>query len=619
MNKLKFWNTEYPFKDFLLISSKREISEDIINRLSINLQEINLNIFKLNKYEKVSNYIISNNNDVNNNMVFSGMGIYKNKFYFGQNDLDDNIDEDFINSTGMFTAIRINNEEMLIGQDFFGCGSLFYAQYNDAIYISNRYHLLLLVLAWSGFKGELDKAKILYSTYFYYSYIFNTNGHSNMDIKNVYTLPINKYILINKNGWEFKVKEETNNAFKGITNKSYEEVFELGVNELFENVETILKCDDFNKKVVDISGGFDSRLTLGLVDKLNNNKTNIQANTQNSVVQKDLEIGDALRKLLNIPLYKEEVNDIYPITLDESTTIWRSYFMGTYYRTGLGSWSNRNQNNKCIRLTGALGEYYRAKYLATSYGKLLEGNNNLPIYTFSKNLVNHDNRFLLNPKDLSLVYNLFENTMKYDIVGDSTESKLENYYEFFFGRYHFGMNAYSTYHDMPSYNVLMSKNLLTSSRMIDSKERINEKFMLSLTERVNPVLAWMPYANKNIDTRGMLNSMKLYHNDFKNYDVKLDYDIKEWELQKLENDDYRRTLQKNKSYDLDKIFYEQWRDINSYIKSETIKNYKKLCEYIDIYNEEFMNYILNIEETDSRFKVIYGKITSILDQISIFK
>ena len=32
-----------------------------------------------------------------------------------------------------------------------------------------------------------------------------------------------------------------------------------------------------------------------------------------------------------------------------------------------------------------------------------------------------------------------------------------------------------------------------------------------------------------------------------------------------------------------------------------------------------MNYILNIEETDSRFKVIYGKITSILDQISIFK
>lgn len=118
MNKLKFWNTEYPFKDFLLISSKREISEDIINRLSINLQEINLNIFKLNKYEKVSNYIISNNNDVNNNMIFSGMGIYKNKFYFGQNDLDDNIDEDFINSTGMFTAIRINNEEMLIGQDF---------------------------------------------------------------------------------------------------------------------------------------------------------------------------------------------------------------------------------------------------------------------------------------------------------------------------------------------------------------------------------------------------------------------------------------------------------------------------------------------------------------------
>ena len=47
--------------------------------------------------------------------------------------------------------------------------------------------------------------------------------------------------------------------------------------------------------------------------------------------------------------------------------------MGTYYRTGLGSWSNRNQNNKCIRLTGALGEYYRAKYLATSYGKL-QGN-----------------------------------------------------------------------------------------------------------------------------------------------------------------------------------------------------------------------------------------------------
>lgn len=619
MNKLKFWNIEYPFKDFLLISSKKEISQDNINKLSINLKEINLNIFNLNNYGNISNYIVSSDSNLNNNMIFSGMSVYKNKFYFGQEDLDANIDEEFINSTGMFTAIRVENEKILVGQDFFGCGILFYTEYNDAIYISNRYHLLLLVLAWSGFKGELDRAKVLYSTYFYYSYIFNTNGHSNMDIKNIYNLPINKYILINKNGWEIKIKEETNNAFKGISDKSYEEVFELGVNELFINTEAILRYDNFSKKVVDISGGFDSRLTLGLVDKLNDNKTNIQANTQNSVVQKDLEIGDALRKLLNIPLYKEEVKEIYPISLYESTDIWRSYFMGTYYRVGLGAWSNKNENIKCIRLTGSLGEYYRAKYLATGYGKLLEENNDLPIYTFSKNLVDCDNKFLKDNKDLNLIYNLFENTMKYHVVGETTEAKLENYYEFFFGRYHFGMNAYSTYHDMPSYNVLMSKNMLTASRMVNSKDRINEKFILSLTERINPLLAWMPYANNNIDTRAMLNSMKLYNNDFKNYDIKLDYDIEEWKLKKLENDNYRNVLRESKKEYLDKVFYEQWRNINSYIKIETIKNYKILCEYIDIYNEKFMNYILNLDEKNNVLKVVYGKITSILDQVSIFK
>ena len=88
MNKLKFWNIEYPFKDFLLISSKKEISQDNINKLSINLKEINLNIFNLNNYGNISNYIVSSDSNLNNNMIFSGMSVYKNKFYFGQEDLD---------------------------------------------------------------------------------------------------------------------------------------------------------------------------------------------------------------------------------------------------------------------------------------------------------------------------------------------------------------------------------------------------------------------------------------------------------------------------------------------------------------------------------------------------
>jgi hypothetical protein len=618
--KLEFWNRAYPFKDFLLISSKKEIKKDKIGNINENLNNINLNMIKLNQYESINNYIISSDLNINNEdkfTLFSGMIVYNGEFYFGEKDLESDSYIDFINSTGMFTVINEEDKSLIISQDTFGCGNLFYAEYEDGIYISNRYHLLLLVLSWFGFKGGLDKYKTMYWIYFNYGSIFKSNAHHNMDIKGVYNLPINKYIYVDKYGWDLKEKEKLNCAIKGISDKSYEENIRLGIKDVLENVNSIFNNNNFDKYVVDISGGFDSRVALSAVSNFDYKSKNLQAYTSIGSGKDDLEIGNGLRKLMEIPLYKDDREVIYPKSLDEQLNIWRSYFLGTYHRLGASAWSNTNNCIKSISITGGMGEFFRAKYLSSDYSNILR-NNNLSITKFSKNLVDRKNEFIKDSQDIKGIYNLFENTIENDLIGETIEEKLENYHLFFALRYHFGMNSYSSYHNKPNYHVLMSNNLITASKMLTNKDRVNERFMLELTEKLNPRLAWAPYENKKINTKSILNNISLKHYEFKNYNTILDYNTDDWALQNNYNLNHASLLMAKRKGELNTEFYREWSKINEFLRVDIIKGYKVICEYIGFYSDEFEKYLSNENLSKSDVNVIYSKIMSLIDQIEIF-
>lgn len=620
--ELSFWNSEYPFKDFLLISTKNEITAENIFNLNIKLKEINLNIVKINNYKNINNYVISNDKLISfdeNYILFSGMNVYNKKFYFGENDLDKNINREFINCTGMFTAISVDNDSIIATQDDFGCGSLFYAEYNNGIFISNRYHLLLLTLSWMGFKGELDIAKAMYWIYFtnYNSSVYTYNSHNNMDIKGVYNLPINKYIYINEDGWTFKDKESVNNAFNGISDKSYEEEVDLGVQDVTNAVEAIANNNNFEKYIVEISGGFDSRVTLSAVGNLKDNMKNLQAYVDNTSVQGDLEIGNGLRKLLGIKLYEETVESIYPMTIDEQLRISRSYLMGSNHSLSLIGRSNKNQDIKSIILSGGMGEFYRSKYIGRWYGKILAKDNS-SAKAFSKNLVDSSNKYIKEINYKNLLYELFENTFENSLIGESLEEKLINHQLFFHLRHHFGMSAHTIYNNKPRYHPLMSKHLLVASKMLSIEERKSERFMLEITQKINPILAWSPYENKKIDTRNILNSIALSHDEYKNFNIQLDFNTEDWKLQNQMNIEYINMLRAKHKNIINKDFYDQWRNLNDYLMKDIVEGYEKLSEYIGFYSNEFLQYI-NQEQLDNKeIRVLYSKIISLIDQIKIF-
>lgn len=620
--KLEFWNAQYPFKDFLLITSKKELENERTSKLSTKAKEINLNLTKLNNYKNISNYILSNDEYINFNdtyTLFSGMSIYNDKFYFGENDLDESTNSEMLNSTGIFTAIRIESEHIIATQDDFGCGSLFYAEHDNAIYISNRYHLLLLTLSWMGFKGELDIAKAMYWIYFnnYNSSMYTYNAHSNMDIKGVFNLPLNKYIFINEEGWIIKEKESVNNAFKGISDKCYAEVINSGIQDVNNTVEAIASHKNFEKYIVEISGGFDSRITLATVGNLKDKIENLQAFIDNTSVVGDLEIGNGLRKLLGIDLYKESVSSIYPMTIDEQLGISRSYLMGSNHSLSLIGRSNKNQDIKSIILSGGMGEFYRSKYIGRWYGKLLSKDNS-SAGAFSKNLVDSSNKFIQESYYKNLIYELFENTFENSLIGESLEEKLINHQLSFHLRHHFGMCAHTIYNNKPRYHVLMSKNLLTASKMLSIEQRKSERFMLEVTEKINPILAWAPYENKKVDTKNILNSIDLEHKEFKGYNTQIDLITDDWKLQNQINIEYINKLRTMHKDTINKEFYDQWRNLNDFLRKDITEGYEKLSEYMSFYSYEFFKYINQEQLENKEIKVLYSKIISLLDQIEIF-
>lgn len=189
----------------------------------------------------------------NQNGLLSGMAQHRGEFYFGQNDIIQDVD--FGESVGIFTLVSFKESEIKISQDFIGCGTLFYAELNGYSVVSNRYHLLLLVLSWNGFKGELNPAKIATTLYHSKTVFLEANISSQMDIRGVYQLPLHSEIIIDYRGFRIIDKQSVRKAFEGYSPSERKELMENAKSEVVKNITSVMESNRFSKIVTDLSGG----------------------------------------------------------------------------------------------------------------------------------------------------------------------------------------------------------------------------------------------------------------------------------------------------------------------------------------------------------------------------
>lgn len=604
---LSFWKTRYPFNDFILVTQKNGGSDS--KRLSDECKNVGLDYSNTHNIGNHQVFVAASLPIGNyQNIIFSGVAQHNNVFYFGQADMPNDVDENIGDSVGIFTAILKNKNNIKITQDVIGCGVLFYAEHNENIFVSNRYHLLLKVLARSGFKGELNKSKIATSLYKSKSVFLESNFSSKMDIKGVHQLHLHKEILITEEDYKIVDKESTLGAFNN-KNIDRDQLINDAVKEITENVSAVFKSNRFKKVVTDLSGGYDSRVVFAALTNVEDAMDKTEINTRNVPNSRDLEIASGIKNLFGANFYKEDGRSQQPQTVSESLEIWRSYFMGTYYRLGCQAWSPKGENNRQLRLSGGVGEIYRTLW-SNTYGKFVgQPKNTIELATKLVSSL----PFIANDEAKLEIISLINEELQ-EIPGKTPLEKLENYYLYFRNRYHYGMRAYEYYHDCPMWFPLLSKSMFNLS-MSSFEERNNSKLELELTEKLNPLLIWIDYDKKSAVDNPVLKEIGDIR--FKSINISPDSSIDEWKIIDDENKKIVLSSRQKMSHE----FNMGWRNVIEHVKHETISVFNELKksnqDFNSMFSDDFISDLESQENTRYLYE-IYARLFSIKDQLDIF-
>ncbi len=620
--EVPFWNIPYPFRDFLIITSKSgDMNNELFKKLEVKSKDINLNIKQISKFDNISSYIISDKLDEDtcylnkDNIFFSGVCQFDGDFYYGQNDVDNKkINKEIFNSTGIFTSVDICKSEIIIKHDYFGCGLLYYFEKDNYFLISNRYHLLLIIIATIGYKLKINMTKVACNFYSYVN-LFGSNISNKMDMEGVYQLPIENYISITSKGYEIKERKEYIDILEGKVEETYEDLLLQAKDEIIENINAIISSNIFNKNIVDLSGGVDSRLVFaGILNIDNKFKDKIEIRAVDVKSSDDLDIALKVNSIFNYPFYKMDSVKRKPISLKDSLNMWSSYFMGTYHRMGISAWSNNQSNYNEIRLSGGMGELYRATgYKA--YKKYIDKPK--AIDELVDNLMKNLSIYL---KSVNNYIDEIHDLLKYEINsthGKSLEDKFSNFY-FIKYRYHFGMRAWEYYHDKPIYFPLMSKSALKAVMLLSLDEISEGKFMIDMTNELNNILIYVDYDSKKESENNLISQLRENTNkNILNLD-KINLTKEKW----LESQKYNSKILTECSVKCERKFYEEWRNSYEYIYSELIRLYYEIKEYNkefdDFFNDDFLELIYNSKENRYKIYEMYSKLRSIDEQLKLF-
>lgn len=620
--KVPFWPTPYPFEDFLVVAFKGAAVEDRIPAIQREASRLNLKVHSRIRFGSISSLVISSRTchakDRTHLTLLSGVAQLRGSFYFGQDsikpsDISDEWLEQMCESVGIFTLLHADAHSMTITQDLFGCGTLFYIQERDFLVVSNRYHLLLLCLSWIGYRPRLDLDKVIGTIYSTNTFL-HQNISSRMDFVGIFQLPLDKSIVIDEVGWRLVSKGAIRDLFAGCDNSEYEQLLLEGKEEVIANIKSVLECGRFSKYLADLSGGFDSRAVFAAILNIEDALKKIEVLTKD--VPGDLEIAVGITNLFGARFYTEEPDaPQFPLTVRESLNIWRSYFMGTYYRLGIGAWSPLGKNISQIRFSGGVGEIYRTfwnKIFAKIAAQAVSAGDLVSRLTSS---------FApLSPK-LTRFKNRLDELLLTEInslPGETHLEKFESHYLYFRNRYHFGMRAYEYYHDRPIWFPLMSKALFKASRCLSLEDRA-DRFMLEFTERLHPLLIWIDYASQPASDNKLLARISISDVRFKGCRVMLDSRTDAWKEMDMRN----REVLRSRRPKMDDQFYAEWRDHMNIVYSDAIQAFYDIKNYspeLDaLLDESILNLMERNLETNPRLLYyVYAKLYSLRDQLAIF-
>lgn len=398
--------------------------------------------------------------------------------------------------TGSFLAFVVSAAEggvsVRVLNDLFGLTPVFECRYQNGLILSNSLNLAIELAEVLGVPLEVDRIGVI-SSMFSDAGIGLQISTSRTPYSPIRLLPLSKDFAWSSRGVNVNYSSQVARAERIAAEagkESYSEFLRLGVQDIVRTVDSVTAAEHFDKRLVNITGGKDSRLIAAAV-QASGQSSAWRAVTNGVANSPDVLIGASVAHLTGIRYLDEPVGELVPIEPGQILAKRQKFYRGTYHeiRTPAGR-VKEHPGSRCIRLIGGCGELYRGFYHRRFLTSQLDGRPSADhIFSRLRQGVHREaySEQLLQP---------FKELLNESLVagGGTMSDALSTHYMEFRHRLHIGYaGLWNSWLNPLTLNPLASANLYIASRILGRREREEGRLIHDAIYALGGELAHLEY------------------------------------------------------------------------------------------------------------------------------
>lgn len=604
--KVDIYPLRPPFQDFAIVLSKEKIEEKkLMKKLPKNF------LFERQEAKQGDCFIITSEPIINkedDKIIFSGFGKIGKEIIIGSKEANNIANPiELIESMGNFTFAVQQKDKFIIGKDYFGTSSVFYYNTSEYTIVSNEYHLLLTIMNYLKVKMELDEDVAIANLCFQSGQLFEQHLSKRMEVKGVFQLPTEKYIVIENGKMDLKDTSIVELLDKEFKNEEYESLLKKAADEIMDNIKTVYASNKFKNIMVDVTGGTDSRIVFAAVTNINDTEHKIIIHTADDKRTNDLSVAVPLNNLYEFPY------DTIPETIEvngweEGHNILRSLNIGTYYY--IARYIGRRDAKNTVRFMGGGGEaiarpYYSKYLLHDEMGNMKDSKEFVTEF-----IRRRADKSLLGKEELQKCVNIYGEEID-NTIGEGVLEKFENTYMMLRSGAHLNHRGNQTEGFIEFFPVY-SKTLFYLKMKTFYLFR-STKLAFDLIQYLNPILSTIPYEKKenNEEYKRIKDTLLNQEPRLKNIKITLNKNEEKWRKANEEKEKVTKYKGNKKITCSQEKRYEELIDAFQYVMKNVTPSFREAV------GEPIYHWIMLNKENNTNVTVLHNKIYSLLDQINL--
>lgn len=479
-------------------------------------------------------------------VLFSGMGRTDGRLVVGMEDVDSLATADALSEqVGTFCLLRADQHTLTMETDYLGMEKLYYYRDSNICLISSRVHLIILAMKELGIARRPNMPRI-YTT-LTHMILTRQNFCQEMNIEGLIALRADSRLKVSLDNLDIQAEKSSLHTalsqYIPYDEMKFRTLLKRAADEIVDNLRIALEHPAFDKFILHLTGGMDSRTVLCALSRLPDRYRNkVIAKTVKTQIVGDFEIPMKLLSKFRLPFGGIPLKEGVPYNPE-----WKMEELST----GLGCTSESGKfldpehllpGDRVCMLPGAAGDALARSHYSTGHFDRPLDDSTLSDRAYSERLLKvfaHRKAIFQAPAEMrqTLVMECMT------LPGISNLNKYDNHYIFYRNGLHFN-TAYDYRPFAPSWAVLQSKTLLLL-KVMTFPLKFNSRLELELLYELNPELASVEYSSEKYNMlRRELDAKYHRYPTCTQFDEALIEEIKQdWE----ENEQQRMLRQKSNS------------------------------------------------------------------------